>query len=133
MTTAAAAERLFVKSIEAFNAGDLDGFLRTMTPGVEAHPLLAELAGAPFHGHDGIRRWWHETRESWDYQRIDIESVEVEGDHGLALISLVGRGKASGVELAIRPAMVFRLREGLCSYFQIYEHRDEARRAAGLG
>jgi ketosteroid isomerase-like protein len=132
MSSPASVEQLLSASVEAFNARDIDGFLATMTPDVEAHTLLAELAGAPYHGHAGLRRWWEETLESWDYQRMELEGVEGEGDRGVAMISLVGRGKASGVELDMRLGMAFRLRDGLCSYFRIYDDRDEARRAAGL-
>ena len=133
MTRAASAEALLTASIDAFNDRDLDRFLETMAPDVEAHTLLAELAGTPFRGHDGLRRWWEETHESWEYQRIDIERVEPTEDGGVAMISLVGRGKASGVELDMRLGLLFRVRDGLCSYLRIYDDRAEARRAAGLG
>jgi ketosteroid isomerase-like protein len=132
MTRALSLDQLMVEAVDAFNARDLEGYLAAMDPDVEAHTLLAELSGSPYVGHGGVRRWWHETLESWDYQTIDLERVESEGDTGVALINLMGRGKTSGVELDMRLAMVFKVRDGLCTYFKIYADRDEAFAAAGL-
>jgi ketosteroid isomerase-like protein len=132
MTEVRTLARVMEEALEAFNARDLDGFVEKFTPDVEAHTLLAELAGAPYHGHAGLRRWWGETLESWEYQTIELEEVRGEGDTGVAFISLAGRGKASGVELDMRLAMLFRLEGELCSFFRIYADRDEALRAATI-
>ena len=54
-------EQIYRRGIDAVNRGDLEGFLASVHPDVEFTSLIAEAEGETFHGHDGVRRWWHEV------------------------------------------------------------------------
>jgi ketosteroid isomerase-like protein len=114
---AAAAElRLAVirSLVDAFNRGDADGFVAECDPEVEWYPLLAEIEG-PRHGHAGIRAWLRETADNLDDFYIDLSDARLIGDRGLAVGSLRGRGRGSGVPFERDVALVVEL-QGLRMY-----------------
>jgi ketosteroid isomerase-like protein len=125
------AEEVIGAVLDAFNARDRDGFVAAFSDDIEAHTLLAELAGEPYRGRAGLRRWWEDALEAWDYREMTLERVIGTPESGVAFIDVSGKGKASGVEFDMHLGMVFRLHEGRIEYFRIYQDRDEALRAAG--
>jgi ketosteroid isomerase-like protein len=94
--------------------------------------LLSELSGQPYLGHEGVRQWWEENFESWDYEPVELERVVSAGDTGVALLNVRGRGTASGVEIEMKLGMLFRVRGGRFGYMRVYLDRDDALREAGL-
>jgi hypothetical protein len=54
------------------------------------------------------------------------------GEQSLAFAVLQGRGKQSGVEVALSTAQVLRWRDGLCIHFETYAHREDALRDLGV-
>ena len=62
--------------LECTNADDLDGVIARCHEDVVCEPFLAQVEGAPYVGHDGMRRWWEERREAWE--RITVETGEIE-------------------------------------------------------
>ena len=121
------------QAADAYNARDLESFLALCDPKNEARPLLSQLAGEPYRGHPGIREWWAETFELWDYSPMSIEDVLPAGDSGLALIRIVAQGRSSGAAMELEGGLLFHLRGGLCDRFQVFVDRDEARRAIAAG
>jgi ketosteroid isomerase-like protein len=99
---------------DAFNRGDADGFVAECDPEVEWYPLLAEIEG-PRHGHAGIRAWLRETADNLDDFCIDLSDARLIGDRGLAVGSLRGRGRGSGVPFERDVALVVEL-QGLRMY-----------------
>jgi ketosteroid isomerase-like protein len=63
----------------------------------------------------------------------DIREIAEVGDDGvLAVFVLRGRGRASGVDVEMTNAYLYRLREGKITRMDGYLSREEALEAAGL-
>ena len=112
---------------EAFNAGDIEGVVACCDSKVEFQSTFAAVGGAVYHGHDGIRAWHRDIRETWgDEIRSDLETLFDVGENMLVFTVLHGRGQQSGVEVELPAAMVVRMRDGLLVNFRGYSHREDA-------
>jgi hypothetical protein len=52
--------------------------------------------------------------------------VDLGADHTLAFAMLEGRGRSSGVDVALPAAQVLKWRDGLCVHLKRYERREDA-------
>lgn len=119
--------------LDAFNRGDLDGMLVEQGAELEWRPAFggAMLGAASYRGHSGFREYWRDTQGAWGQTfRFVPETFSHDGD----TVVVVGRGegRAEGVEVGQRFAMLFRLRGGKLVFGQTYTDSSEALRAAGL-
>src|SRR4051794_16034985 len=79
------------RAIDAWNRGDLDGFLAGAHPDFEWHPVLAagvEGSGGAYRGHDGARQFWAEFWDMFDEFRITIQSARAVGTSVLVLAQI---------------------------------------------
>jgi ketosteroid isomerase-like protein len=77
---------------------------------------------APMRGHQNMRRYWNELRETWDGIRVDpLEAFDVGDGRYVVDLRLWGKGQRSGVEVDQRFAMLyaFRLEDGKISRAQL--------------
>lgn len=66
---------------------------------------------APVRGHENMRLYWYELRETWDGLRLDpLEVLDVGNGRYVADLRLWGKGKRSGVEVDQRLAFLYTLR-----------------------
>jgi hypothetical protein len=65
--------------------------------------------------------------------RVEPEAFFDLGEHTLFLYVLHGRGRHSGVEVAMPSALVARWRDGLIVYLKAYAHREDALSDLGVG
>jgi ketosteroid isomerase-like protein len=83
-------------------------------------------------GRADLGRTLLEFRGAWEEYHSEAEDFrELEGEGVLVLTYAIGRGKASGVEMAERRANFFRLRDGKVTSLVVYWSR--ARAFADLG
>ncbi len=109
---------------------DLDG----LDPEVEFHTPLSSTRGVPYRGHTGVGEWLRDINDQFAvwYNRAD-EWVPLEDGRVLVFGQLHLRGRESGVEFDQSMTWLFTLREGKLLRYEVFDDRDEARRAAGLG
>ena len=89
--------------------------------------MFAAVGGAVYHGQDGLRRFFRETRDAWgDEIRIEPEAYFDLGESTLAFLLLHGHGRQSGAEVAMPTTQEVRWRDGLCVYFKSHADRDDA-------
>jgi ketosteroid isomerase-like protein len=125
------------RTYETYNRGDLDGFLAAMHPDVvweENHPVFG-FAGldARYLGHDGVRRWWQETREMWTNPKGEINDIAPAGNNALIIGSTMrGTGAGSGIDVEMPFFHLFEFRDGKIARRRIYPERQEALEAVGL-
>ena len=117
--------------IEAWNRGDIEGFLRFCDPEVRWEHRLAALQGN-FVGVDAVRAWHEDLARHFDHSRVDCDDFRDLGDRVLALGTLRAVGKESGVETEAPYTVVVTFRNGLVTHFIDYADRDRALEAAGL-
>jgi ketosteroid isomerase-like protein len=66
---------------------------------------------APMRGHQNMRRYWYELRETWGGLRLDpLEVFDVGDGRYVVDLRLWGKGKRSGVEVEQRFAFLYTLR-----------------------
>jgi ketosteroid isomerase-like protein len=53
------AEQLVRRAVDSFMARDLDGILAVADPEIELRSLLTEPERPLYHGHEGVRDWFH--------------------------------------------------------------------------
>jgi ketosteroid isomerase-like protein len=113
--------------IEAFNARDIEAIVAHCDPSIELHSVFAAVGGAVYRGHEGLRRWQRDFEDAWGEEiRVEPEAYFHLRERTLIFYVLHGRGKHSGVEVAMPVATVFRWRDGLIVYFKGYADREDA-------
>jgi ketosteroid isomerase-like protein len=117
--------------VEAFNSGDVDTMLDELDPEAELYPMRAQLEGTVYRGHDGLRQWLSDLDEDWEWVRMDADEFREVDDAVVALGRLRSRGRASGVDLDLPLAVVWKLRGGKVVYSKAYSERHDAVTSAG--
>ena len=124
---------LYRRFVKAFNARDVEALVALFDPEIEFHSIFAAVGGAPYHGHDGIRKWHQDFEEVWgDEIRAEPEAFFDLGEHMLVLQVLRGRGRQSGAEVEMPFFHVAKWREGLMVWAKSYAHREDALRDLGV-
>jgi ketosteroid isomerase-like protein len=121
------------RSVEAFNARDIETYIAFCDPQIELHSTVTVPGGAVYHGHDGVRRWHRDLEDGWgDELRVELEAYFDLGEHTITFHVLHGRGRQSGADVAMPAAHVCRWRDGLIVYFKGYAHKEDALRDLGV-
>jgi ketosteroid isomerase-like protein len=123
----------FLQGAAAFTRGDHAAVVEFVDEEIEFEPLRAATEGT-FHGHDGVRKFLEDTRESFDLFELDYDDVRDLGDGKvLALGRIRIRGRGSGVETEVPTAVIATIRDGRMTRFKDYGEHSAALAAAGLG
>jgi ketosteroid isomerase-like protein len=110
-----------------------DAFFEIVHPDVvwDIRDSASPLAGI-YHGRAAVRefyRHWTGAFADWSYE---LEELIDAGDRVVALVRERGRGRGSGVEVAMERANVWTFRDGMIVHFQSFGDRGSAFAAAGL-
>ena len=123
------------RAIEAWNTGDLDGFLESWHAAAEwrpAFPKGTEGTGSVFRGPEGVAEAWRNVRAVWSEYRLDVQEARWSGDDLVVLGRIHVRGATSGVEIDAHWSAVVRFRDGqIISAWDWLDHAS-ALQAAGL-
>ena len=121
------------RMVEAFNRGDVDAVTASFGEQCALHEP-AETVGTPragFRGHDGIREWMANLRETAE---IQFEPTDFITNGDSVLCEWVGRGlgQAGGVPIEWSTFVVLRLRDGKIEQALAFLSRAEALEAAAM-
>jgi ketosteroid isomerase-like protein len=119
------------RAIEAFNAGDVEGFARCTTPDFEWSPSMVAIEGTIFRGREGIRSYFRSLSGAWEKFHVHRGDFREADDVAVMLGRLEGLGRG-GVPVDSSLAMVFDFRDGAISRIRGFLDHDEGLRAAGL-
>ena len=117
--------------IAAFARGDVDAALRDIDPAAVFEPQRTATEGA-FIGHEGMRRFWKDTDEMFDYFHPEYTEVRDLGDSVLAIGTLTVRGRGSGAEVQIPMAFLAEFRDDRVVRLKDFGEVAAALEAAGL-
>jgi uncharacterized protein len=121
------------QSIQAFAAGDIEEMLSFIDPNGELHSaIIGGAEGNVFRGHDGFRRWYAESMESFEKLSMEFTEYRDLGDRVLAFGHIHARGRGSGVEIDSPTGWVFTVREGQIERAEGFLSPTETLEAAGL-
>jgi ketosteroid isomerase-like protein len=118
-------------ALRALDQRDVEGYLRVASPDIELINPASELEG-PTVGHEGIRRFFSEMETFADSSSFEVEEIRAVGPRVLALFTLRGVGRMSGVETSVDVAGVYSFEDGKIRRAHIFVDREEALEAAGL-
>jgi len=117
---------------DALNRLDVDASAGLSSADFEWFPVLAgTVEGKSFRGREGIEEYFGELRDTWEEFRLVIDEFRDLGDNVLALGRLEGRGRGSGVQVALPISVLCDYREGRIWRSRAFSDHGEALRAAG--
>ena len=121
------------RAVEAFPRADMDEMLSYMDPELEWHSAIVGAAEGNVHrGHEGFRRWYADSFESFEELRLEWSEFRDLGDRVLAFGRVRARGRESGVEIDSPMGWVATVRRGKVVKAEGFLSRDRALEAAGL-
>jgi ketosteroid isomerase-like protein len=111
---------------DAFNARDLPRILEEIHHEIEFESRFARAGGTTYSGHEGVRGWLDDLADAWEYIRVLVgDTHDPATDRTIALITLRGKGRTSGIELNERAAHEVTWRDGKLARLR-YVERDDA-------
>ena len=118
---------------EAYNARDIERFIALCDPDIELQTAFTAVGGEVYNGHAGLRTWHRDVEDVWGRAvHAELEAYFDLDERALAFYALHGRGKHSGVEVAMPVALVATWREGLIVHLRAYAHREDALSDLGM-
>ena len=122
------------RSLQAYADGDLEEMLSYIDPEGEIQSaIIGGAEGRVYRGHDGLRRWFAETQESFEDLRTELTEFRDLGDRVVGFGHIHARGRESGLELDSATGWVFELQGGKVVKAQGFLNPADALEAAGLG
>ena len=118
------------RAYEALQAGDIEKFLKYVSPDVKWHSLFE--IGRRWEGHDGVRDWWVEVHKVFPDWKPSIITVRGVGRHVIVHARGVGTGAASRVGIDQEFWQVARIEGGQIAWYRAVRTEEEAREAAGI-
>ncbi len=123
-------ERVVARLFEAFSERRLEEALPLLTEDVVFQPMTARVtqAGAPYVGHEGIRRYIADVEEHWEELTLRPTQIKAAGQAAVAMGMVSGRGKGGRFENAATTWM-FKFRGDRVASIQIFSdtaHVSEA-------
>ena len=116
----------------AIGHGDVDYVIRHTTDDVVIVAARSEVDG-PLVGHDGVRTWFADNRQSFETYELREDEVRDVGDDRVLSVGTVHiRGRGGGVETDIPFAGITTFRDGRASRWEDFRERPLALKAVGL-
>lgn len=131
---ASAQVELVRTSLDAWNRGDVEGWLHGSHSDVEWTSEIAQaIEGSQtvYSGREGLRRFWNEWRAVWALT-IDVSEFRERGHTVIALARVRARGQASGISFDRPIAYVFEFEDGLVRRARAYFDVERGLEAAGM-
>ena len=121
------------KAVDAVNRGDIDEVLAFIGADAELHSaIIGGAEGNVYRGHDGFRKWFAESKASFEWLDTELTEFRTVDDRVIAFGRVYARGRESGLELDSETGWVYRVRGGKVVKAEGFLSRVEALEAAGL-
>jgi ketosteroid isomerase-like protein len=119
--------------LEAVSELNGDRLIDLTDPAVEWQSFFAALLpSGEYEGHDGVRAYVADLRESWESIRPEAHNTLDVGEVVLGVGTIHYRGRGSGVESSSPAGWVVRFREGRILRFRAFRNPVEALESVGL-
>ena len=116
---------------DAFNREDWDASLKAAAPGFEMDFSRAVGPWRGVYGLDQVRRVMEEFRETWESVRQEPHEFIEAGDLVVVPSTMHVKGRG-GIEVVVRAAVVWTIRNGAIERMVMYQSKEEALEAVGL-
>jgi len=120
-------------AVKAWNEDRAEEVVTLLHPAVEIETPFSSLAGPPYVGIDGYRRWLADIRQQFESFELRVEELRAVGDARVVAIGAVHvRGRGSGVELVQQAVGIVDFDDGQMRRLQIQLDPAAGSSAAGL-
>jgi uncharacterized protein len=116
----------------AWNRGDGAGALALIDPEIEIEARHESLHRGTYRGHAGVYEFLQDFWEQFDERRAEVKECIPAGDDVVVSMLFSGRGKSSGIEVAMSMWQVWTVRSEKIVLWRTFATRLEALQAAGL-
>lgn len=120
------------RGYDAWNRGDLPGVLELVDPSFEWHEASEVPGGVHVYTRGQFESYLMSLGRHWETFRFEPQELREAGDLVLAEVLELGRGRASGVEVAQSFVHVWTMRNRRACRMQAYLDKRDAMREAGL-
>ena len=120
---------LTLTAYDAWDRGDIETAFAPIDEDFEFHEDPQFPEGGIYRGRHAFRGYFERFREEWDDYRVNVEDIRDSGDKVLVLTHQTARGKTSGVQIDLRIAHLWTIRNGKAVRMEAYFDRDEALKA----
>ncbi len=119
--------------VDHWNAGVRSVLTEYLDPAVELESPFSSVSGEPYRGHAGIEQWVRDVDEQFAEWQIELDDVREVGNTVIAIGSIRGRGRASGIAIQFSSAFVAHFGSNdRITRARIYPDVNEALEAVGL-
>jgi ketosteroid isomerase-like protein len=102
-------------------------------PEIEIRNWAEAPITGPYHGHEGVQRWWDDVSDAFDEVHFELLDVEpIDDARCLTVQRLVGNFRLTGIEVNLAWGSIVSVRQGKILSAIGYATPDSARHAAGL-
>src|SRR6478752_7073505 len=122
------------RAMERYADQDIDATLADTDPEVEYDWSRSDAPDSGVYtGRAAVRAFLQAREEALEERRLDfVKTIAAAPDTVVYTARMRERGRASGVEVTTRIALVYKLREGKIIHLTVYQTSDEALKAVGL-
>jgi len=85
------------------------------------------------HGVEGLGELFREWTSAWQTCRIEAEEFHEVGDHVVVFVTMFARGSGSAIDVKMKNAHVWTMRDGRAAAIRAYTDRERALREARDG
>ena len=117
------------RSIDAYNAGNVDGLLEMAHPDIEWEVAPEHPASTTHRGLEEVRAYHEDWRNTLDDMRLDVLSITEDGDSVVAVCRIHGKGSESGADVEVEIAFLATYRDGKAIRVEEFLDPEEAFRA----
>jgi ketosteroid isomerase-like protein len=122
------------RALAAMSAGDVDDLRELMLevahPEIEWSPLVSQVEGESYQGHDGLLRFFEDFVGSFSVN-YEVEDLRAFGDRGVLVLGHMNlSGQSSGAAVRIEMGALYEFEDGLLRRGRVYGSQAEARAAA---
>ena len=119
-------------AIDSYNREDWDALFRAVAPGFELDMSLGMGPGRGVYGLDQLRRYLADFAANWESVQVEPNEFIEAGD--LVVVPQTTRAVGrDGIELVAHPTLVWTIRDGAIERVCLYQERQDAIEAVGLG
>lgn len=117
---------------EASDHGDSEALLALYDQDIVWQSHYGPISGS-YHGHEGVRQFFREWTDALETFHARAEDFIDVGDCVVVDVRVWARGRGSGVEAEMHQGHLCRVRNGRLIRIELFETKDRALEAAGLG
>jgi ketosteroid isomerase-like protein len=85
-----------------------------------------------YEGVEGTRAFLQAWSDTWDDWRLEVASMHEAGDKVVAIVHQSGRSKTTGLQVEMKFAQVWTVRDGVETRMDMYQDLSAAMRDAGI-